>query len=82
MQYTIGEIAAIINVNDYNKNLSGLIIKTAEIDSRNIINAETSLFFALKGNPTDGHDFIQELVGKGVKAFVVSESKFFTDRAD
>lgn len=41
------------------------------IDSRHLINAETSIFFALKTQFNDGALFVQELIEKGVKAFVV-----------
>jgi len=41
------------------------------IDSRHLINAEISIFFALKSPFNDGALFIQELIEKGVKAFVV-----------
>ncbi len=74
MEYTVREIANILNVSEYNRNLSDLLLNHPEIDSRLIINPESCLFFALKGNHSDGHEFIPELKRKGVKVFVVSES--------
>lgn len=42
-------------------------------DSRALTHAESSLFFALKGERHDGHKFIPELISKGVRNFVVSD---------
>lgn len=41
-------------------------------DSRKISNAETALFFALKGKRHDGHQFIHDLYAIGIRNFVVS----------
>ena len=73
MEYTVREIANILNVSEYNRNLSDLLLNHPEIDSRLIINPESCLFFALKGNHSDGHEFIPELKRKGAIVFVVSE---------
>ena len=45
--------------------------KHVVIDSRNVMNYESSIFFALPGNKTDGHQFIETLFKKGVRHFVV-----------
>ena len=42
------------------------------IDSRTIPFSSGSVFFALSGKVRDGHDYIEELMYKGVKCFVVS----------
>jgi alanine racemase len=42
-------------------------------DSRKVIHADSSLFFAIKGNRHDGHRFIPDLVKQGVRNFVVNE---------
>ena len=44
-------------------------------DSRKIAHAETSLFFALKGDRHDGHRFIESCAEQGVSNFIVSEFK-------
>ncbi len=72
MEYTLGEIGDILGISNYNKLLSAYRIKQADTDSRHIIHPEYSLFFAFKGNHSDGHFFIPELIHKGVKAFVVN----------
>lgn len=50
------------------------------IDSRKVSHAESSLFFALKGERNDGHRYIPELYEKGVRAFVVSDPVSDTER--
>lgn len=42
-------------------------------DSRKVIHAEKSLFFALVGQRHNGHKFIKELYEKGVRNFVISD---------
>lgn len=48
-------------------------IKEYSIDSRLINTPERTLFFALRGNNHDGHDYIAKLYDNGTRAFVVSE---------
>lgn len=45
------------------------------IDSRSVNNPESTMFFALKGNNHDGHDYITGLYERGVRSFVVSEKR-------
>ncbi len=52
------------------------------IDSRNIMFPEKVLFFALKGNLRDGHDFIKAAYDQGVKNFVVSNAQILQTLAD
>lgn len=42
-------------------------------DSRKIIDVETTLFFALVGNNSNGHKYIDELYDYGIRAFVLQE---------
>ncbi len=42
-------------------------------DSRSITDGERSIFFALKTPTNDGHNYIPELMSRGVHAFVVEE---------
>ena len=42
------------------------------IDSRKLVFAETTLFFAIKTEQGDGHQYIDELYRQGVRSFVVS----------
>jgi alanine racemase len=43
------------------------------VDSRTLYSPEETLFIALRGERNDGHDFIGELVRKGVRNFLVEE---------
>ena len=58
------------------------VIEHLLIDSRRLIFPETSLFFCLKTAHQNGHDYIADLVQRGVKNFVVDtnfdSSKFPT----
>ena len=49
------------------------IVRHVSIDSRQIVHAKQTLFFALKGRYTDGHNFIEPLYKKGVRNFVVQK---------
>ncbi|MEZ4902679.1 MAG: Mur ligase domain-containing protein [Spirosomataceae bacterium] len=42
-------------------------------DSRQLIFPHQTLFFAIKGEHHDGHEFIEGLYQKGVRQFVVEE---------
>ncbi len=42
-------------------------------DSRRVLQSESALFFAIKGERHDGHKFIAELFNQGVRNFIVSE---------
>jgi alanine racemase len=53
---------------------STLTIESVAFDTRKIINGNNTLFFALKGEFRDGHEFINEAYNKGVRTFVVSNS--------
>ena len=44
------------------------------IDSRKVFSPEESLFIALKGRNHDGHQYIEELYKKGVRAFVTEKA--------
>lgn len=50
-----------------------LTVDHVSIDSRSLQNTGNTLFFALEGPHYDAHDFIPELIEKGVKLFVVQK---------
>ncbi|HMY63550.1 MAG TPA: bifunctional UDP-N-acetylmuramoyl-tripeptide:D-alanyl-D-alanine ligase/alanine racemase [Bacteroidia bacterium] len=71
--YTITEAASILKgtlVLNENDNQTFRYLLT---DSRQIGVAGESLFFAIKGDRHDGHLYINDLIRKGVKNFVVSD---------
>jgi len=45
-------------------------------DSRTIVSGQSTLFFALKTNRSDGHQFIRQAFDKGVRNFVISVPGF------
>ena len=49
------------------------VIRHLLIDSRKLLSAADSLFFAIKTRSNDGHLYIEELYAKGVRLFVVSD---------
>ena len=49
------------------------IIEHLLIDSRKLVFPDTSLFFSIRTEKRDGHDFIDDLYRRGVRNFVVSE---------
>ena len=49
-------------------------IDRLSIDSRTLVLASKTLFFALVGERHDGHNYIQDLYKKGIRAFVISET--------
>src|SRR5258708_33379082 len=79
IQYTITDIENIVSGklithSSLITHHSSLITRLL-IDSRKLNIAEGTLFFAIKGSRHDGHTFIPDLYEKGVRNFVVSQSK-------
>ncbi|MDO9186162.1 MAG: bifunctional UDP-N-acetylmuramoyl-tripeptide:D-alanyl-D-alanine ligase/alanine racemase [Bacteroidia bacterium] len=72
MNHTISTIATVINASTSGNGNTNTAIKNLLIDSRKLSNAETSLFFAIKGERHDGHAYLIDLYEKGVRHFVVS----------
>lgn len=57
-------------------------IKELAIDSRKVVQPGQSVFFAIKGDRHDGHNFINELYDKGVRAFVVDQGYHPSEHVD
>jgi alanine racemase len=72
MNYSIANISQIIHGTIAGNKNNNTEIRNLLIDSRKIITAENSLFFAIKGERNDGHVFIADLYEKGIRSFVVS----------
>ena len=49
-------------------------IKYILIDSRNLSSASASIFFAIRGQNSDGHKYISSLYEKGVRCFAVEKA--------
>lgn len=70
-EYTAQHINEIVNGKAFghsNKHIKQLIT-----DSRKAIISDDSIYFAIKGQHFDGHEFIPELYKKGIRHFVVSD---------
>lgn len=77
MDYTSSDIARITG-----GSLTGsgdLIVADLLIDSRQVSYTENSAFIAIRGANHDGHDFVDELYGRGVKVFIVEQLPGNTD---
>jgi len=72
LHYYLKDIETIIS--DKQSIAGETIIEHLLLDSRKVHSPATSLFFALKSQRRDGHQFIPELYKKGVRNFVVSEA--------
>lgn len=72
---SIQAIACHIHSNDWD-------IQALEFDSRNITNPEKTLFIALKGEKTDGHQYIAPLIKMGVKNFLISDETHLCAQAN
>ncbi|MBB2149120.1 bifunctional UDP-N-acetylmuramoyl-tripeptide:D-alanyl-D-alanine ligase/alanine racemase [Pedobacter gandavensis] len=73
--YTIDHFAEILHAKTFIPQ-PNLIISRLVIDSRTVIDPESSLFFALQGK-RDGHQYIKEAYENGIRSFVISEEQYF-----
>ncbi len=73
MYHSISNISSVIKASITGNGHTNTPIKNLLIDSRKLSNAETSLFFAIKGERHDGHAYLMDLYEKGVRHFVVSD---------
>ncbi|HRO44340.1 bifunctional UDP-N-acetylmuramoyl-tripeptide:D-alanyl-D-alanine ligase/alanine racemase [Agriterribacter sp.] len=72
--YTIEKISAIVHAQLQSGGDSGTVIDYLLTDSRRVVHAASSLFFALPGPRRNGHLFIPELYARGIKNFVADLS--------
>lgn len=72
MAYTIQQIADILGAKVVGNQVS-MVIERLLTDSRSLCFPESTLFFALKTSRADGHKYIPQLYGQGVRAFVVEQ---------
>lgn len=70
MTFTLQNIIPVIDVKSA-KNLPEFSIENISIDSRSLQNNQGTLFFALKGHNHDAHQYLENLIDKGVQFFVV-----------
>ncbi len=68
-EYSLGEISGILHAEltgDGQRKIGSIMI-----DSRSLAAGPGSLFFAIRGERNDGHDYLPDSFEKGVRAFVV-----------
>ncbi|WP_430399781.1 bifunctional UDP-N-acetylmuramoyl-tripeptide:D-alanyl-D-alanine ligase/alanine racemase [Flavobacterium sp.] len=70
MNYTLQHITSTLDIKNQEK-FPDFNVENISIDSRSLQNNNGTLFFALKGNNHDGHQYIEQLIEKGVSFFVV-----------
>jgi len=74
MNFSINEINEILGFINLNGSIgSNLLFSSVCIDSRKI--SPEDLFIALEGEKFDGHDFLKDVLNKGVKAVVINKGK-------
>ncbi|TDS55933.1 bifunctional UDP-N-acetylmuramoyl-tripeptide:D-alanyl-D-alanine ligase/alanine racemase [Myroides indicus] len=73
MKFNSGEFIAFLDATTSCQESETIEIAHVSVDSRSLLNDNKTLFFALKGKNHNGHDYIGELIDKGVKYFVVSD---------
>lgn len=73
MNYTIKDIAGIVNGNFLINFTPDCQIKDISIDSRSSLISPACIFIAIVGNRNNGHDYISDLYDKGLRNFIVSQ---------
>ena len=73
MKYTAKDIAKILGLPEIDA--AETVIEQLLTDSRRLVFASQTLFFALPGPRRDGHEFIESLYDQGVRFFVVNKHK-------
>jgi alanine racemase len=78
--YTTGSIATIINAQLSGEGNGG--VSYLSVDSRKISFPSETLFFALKTERRNGHQFIKDVYEQGVRSFVISETLDYSNYSD
>ena len=79
IKWTVTDIAKALNIKPFlYKESKKLSFSNIIIDSRIIENKHKSnqIFLAIKGERFDGHDFLEELIQKGIKGLIVNKKSF------
>lgn len=76
MKFNTDAFCSFIKADIIGNNKSEYIdITNISVDSRSLQNDQYTLFFALKGGNHDGHNYIDELIAKGVRYIVISDGE-------
>ena len=76
MNYSITEIANVLELTGERIIDEDAIVSQLLTDSRSLTQPEETIFFALRTEADDGHNYIPDLFGKGVRNFVVASDYF------
>ena len=80
IHYTIDEIAKITRGRLINRNVDLPVPSSLSTDSRKIVDAPATLFFAIKSTHQDGNKFIDGLYAKGVRNFITSDKNLSSNK--
>jgi len=80
VQYSVEKIASIVGGTLQQADKTHTSILHLLTDSRKMVTPEFSLFFAIKGDRRNGHEFIDPLIRSGVYNFVISKPEFIPGR--
>ena len=81
ISYTPDEICAIVGGQLTGSEIApNRVIRFLSFDSRTILSGKETLFFALKSDRNDGHNFIQDAIDKEVCLFVVEKMPSLSDQ--
>ncbi|MCX6244924.1 MAG: bifunctional UDP-N-acetylmuramoyl-tripeptide:D-alanyl-D-alanine ligase/alanine racemase [Bacteroidetes bacterium] len=72
LSYSLKEIASITGGTLFPGKDKSVPVRELLIDSRRLVNPESTLFIAIISGRNDGHKFITELYERGVRSFLVS----------
>ena len=76
MNYSITEISNVLELTGERIIDEDAIVSQLLTDSRSLTQPEDTIFFALRTDADDGHNYIPDLFGKGVRNFVVASDYF------
>ena len=71
MKYSIKEIAQILNISSSRLSNKKAVVSQLLTDSRSLGDPKETLFFALRTQNNDGHNYVLPLYAQGVRNFVV-----------
>lgn len=79
MKYDIRQIASITQAVFLNAEIQEGNIGHLLFDSRQLVQAEQTLFFAILTENNDGHRYINDLIERGVRHFIITKKDFPLD---
>ena len=70
MKFTLSQIAEICSARYYGADVT---VSSVITDSRTISSVDGALFVAIRGVNHDAHNYIEDMVARGVKAFIAEQ---------